>query len=161
MLTVILILLHSLLNTENADMPQNFISALHKDNVTGRCEVRLGWNPPANIAQSDITHYRVFINRENVMNVTNDNNQSLFMSSHPVCSCVDNEVWISAINRCGDEGQRTLTIELDQEPIPLSLYPCETETTTRSNDFTGDKNPSNGKVMHRCRMNMSGLAVFL
>lgn len=127
-------------------MPQNFISTLRKDNVTGRCEIRLGWNPPANIAQNDITHYTVFINRENVINVTNDNNQNILLSSYPVCSCIDNEVWINAVNRCGRQGQNTLIIELDQEPIPLPLSPCETEITTHPNDFTGDKNQFQSKI---------------
>lgn len=79
--------------------------------MTGRCEIQSGWSPPTNISQNDISHYSIVINGKNVINETNINNPSLIISSYLVYT--SNEVSVSAVDRCGRQGQSTPTIKLD------------------------------------------------
>ena len=109
------------------EMPQNVI-ANQRINGTNGCTVLIGWLPPPNISEDDISHYMININGTSF-------NETLTVTAHPVCECATYHVTVSAIDRCGRQGQRSLVV-LSQDPIllPSSNLQCSapTGTTTMS-----------------------------
>jgi hypothetical protein len=117
-------------------MPQDLTAILNNDTATaGPCEVQVGWR-----AHSGIAYYTVFINGENVSDIINNGNQSLILRSYPVCSCIENQVSVIGVDRCGNQVQTALTtaIQLDQESVPPPM--CETEITTVTQSSNNDEN---------------------
>lgn len=116
-------------------MPQNTTSDQRKD-ATGNCIVHLSWSFPNNIATGDVSHFTVYINGTNIINETNNINESLTLAAYPVCSCATHNISISAVNRCGRVSPSTPNITLmDQRPY----FPVEC-----SDDTTMPAEPPNG-----------------
>ena len=67
----------------------------------------------------------VYINETNAMSEKSETDKNFTLTAYPVSSCGDHQVSVSAVNRCGREGQRSPLIMLDQEPLPLPLTTCE------------------------------------
>ena len=78
---------------------------------------------------------------------SSNGNQRLILHSYPEYNCEANLVSVSPVDRCGREGQNTVT-ELDQESVPLFMSgsQCETETTIQPNSFTSDDNKFKDKI---------------
>ena len=77
----------------------------------------VGWNPPTNVAQGDISFYMIFINGTNILNKTANIHQNLIMTVFSVCTCAEHQVRIVAIDHCGREGQRSPSITPTQDPF--------------------------------------------
>jgi hypothetical protein len=106
-------------------MPQNVI-ANQRINGTYGCTILIGWLPPANLSEDDISHYVININNGTSINET------LTLTAHPVCECATTyRVNVSAIDRCGREGQGSVVV-LDQDPtlLPSSDLQCSAPTGT-------------------------------
>ena len=69
----------------------------------GKCAINISWIPPSNITISDTTHFMIYIDGENVHNVTNSNSDTILSLSHQVSSCDSHNVSVSAVDRCGRE----------------------------------------------------------
>ena len=92
------------------------------------CVVHLAWRPPVNIDSSDLSHYMIHIDGENVMNKTHNmtNNSSLQLFAYPLC-CGNYTVSIQAVSRCGRAGSETESVRVS--PSPLSPLTCDALTT--------------------------------
>ena len=82
------------------------------DDSTGGCVIQLGWSPPINLDQEDISHYIVYIDGIDILNKMSETDQNLTLISYPVCNCGVHSVSVSAVNHCGREGQRSHNITL-------------------------------------------------
>ena len=107
-------------------MPQDITSNLVYDDSTGGCVIQLGWSPPINLDQEDISHYIVYIDGINVLNKTSEDDENLNLIFYPVCSCDVHSVSISAVNSCGHEGQRSHNIILEAVALDpgTSAFSC-------------------------------------
>ena len=94
-------------------MPLDVTSNLTHDNGVGGCIIQLGWSPPINLDQEDISHYIVYVDGTNVLNKTSEMDQNVTLISYPVCSCGAHSISVSVVNRCGCEGQRSPNIMLE------------------------------------------------
>ena len=72
------------------ERPQHITANLIKESDSRGCMILLGWTPPINLASEDIAHYKVYV----------DENRG----AHSVS--------VSAVSRCGHEGQRSPIIIL-------------------------------------------------
>ena len=107
------------------NIPQGIMTTQRMDNCTGKCTILLGWNPPINIATEDVSHYMVYINETNALSEKSETDKNFTLTAYPVSSCGTHQVSVSAVNRCGHEGQRSPLNMLDQEPLSLPLTMCE------------------------------------
>ena len=107
-------------------MPQNILVNLQQNLMVERytgnssCTISIAWNTPKNIAQDDISHYIIYINGTTnyyILNKTESINQNLILTTFPVCPCAEHQVSVSAIDRCGREGQRSPSIIPEQDPF--------------------------------------------
>ena len=103
-------------------MPQN-VTGNQRIDGTGSCIVLIGWNPPANTAESDLSHYLVYVNETNVLK------ENLTLTAYPVRTCGSHNIRVAAINRCDRVGQNSSIITLDQDPSPLQGRESDTLTT--------------------------------
>ena len=113
-----------------ADTPQGIMTTQRKDNCTGRCTILLGWSPPINIATEDVSHYIVYINGTNTLSQKNEVDKNFTLTAYAVSSCGAHQISVSVVDRCGQEGQGSPLIMLDQEPLPLSLIECTKDPPT-------------------------------
>ena len=117
--------------------PLDMISG-QTENSLGGCTVYVSWMPPDNLGKSDISHYIVYDNETNVKNATDHNmtmiNSTLAMMSFHVCGCEAHIVGVSAVNRCGQTGQRIHRITTG--PELLSTPSCKV-TTSNPMDLNG------------------------
>ena len=95
------------------NMPRDVTSNLIYDDSTGGCVIQLGWSPPINLAQEDISHYIVYVNGINVLNKISETGQNLTQILYPVCNCGAHSVSVSAVSRYDCEGQRSPSIILE------------------------------------------------
>ena len=129
-------------------MPQNV--TVNQRIYTGSlsCILYVGWNPPMNVAQDDVSHYTIYINGTNILNKTTSIHQNLILTAYPVCTCAEHQVRVGAVDHCGREGQRSSSITPDQDPF-LSAIVNECEFVTPST------NPDTGKYIHILIQSMS------
>ena len=115
----------------------------------------LGWTPPTSTAQDDVSHYMIYINGTNIFNKTTNIGQNLILTAYPVCFCAAHQVKVSAVDRCGHEGQRSPNITPLQDPFSFS-FECEFVSITPST------NPVAGKLyIHALIQTRSTLIVIL
>ena len=129
-ITIILIIVIQIPDEPN--VPQDIVVNQRTERYMGNCIINIGWRPPTNIDQDDITHYMIYINGTNTFNETNDVNQNLMVISYSMCNCSTYQIRVSAVDRCGRQGQSTPTILLDQGPFSLPEYGCELVSTTQA-----------------------------
>ena len=95
-----------------------------------------------------MTHFAVSINGTNIANETNTFNQTLSAAAYTLCSCAHHNISISAVNRCGSEGQSSPNITVNLPPSsPVLDIEClgnpttdsETVNTGGSNEIDGNK----------------------
>lgn len=104
-------------------MPQGVVAEQKMDNFE-RCSLYMIWSAPSNIANRDVNRFVVYVNGTVSFNETNDKRKNLTLAVYPVCSCGAHNVSVSAVNRCGQMGQSTPTITLDENPIRLPQRDC-------------------------------------
>ena len=82
-----------------------------------------------NIDSSDLSHYMIHIDGDNVMNKTHivTNTSSLQLFAYPLCTCGDHTVSIQAVSRCGRAGSKTESFTV--LPSLLSPLTCDAQTT--------------------------------
>ena len=114
-------------------MPQNINVQQKVERYTGNssCVIFIAWITPINVAQDDISHYMIYINGTNVLNKTESIDQILTLTTFPVCTCAEHLVSVSAVDRCGREGQRSLSIIPEQDPFSDTEM-CEFTPTTNT-----------------------------
>ena len=115
-------------------MPSDMISNQAMDRMDN-CVVHLAWKPPANIDSSDLSHYVIHIDGENVINQSHTvtNNSSLQQFPYPLCTCGDHTVSIQAVSRCGRAGSKTESVRV----VPSLLLPltCDAQATTKNEEI--------------------------
>ena len=119
-------------------MPQN-VTANQRINGTNGCTILIGWLPPPNISsEDDISHYMIKVNGTSF-------NEILTVTARPVCECTTYRVTVdvSAIDRCGREGQRSL-IMLNQGPILLPSSDLQCSAPTGTTTMSTCQNNDNG-----------------
>ena len=101
-------------------MPQNVTLDFTYDDSIGGCVIKLEWSPPINLDLEDISHYIVYVNGTDVLTriIDKDEDANLTIISYPVHSCGAHNVSVSAVNRCGHEGQRSADITLEAIILP-------------------------------------------
>ena len=113
------------MHAAHPDVPHSLTSDLRKDTLTGMCMIHVSWNIPTNHDVAGIIYYMVHVNGENMVNETSSNGQNLMMAAHHVCTCDDHHVTVSAVNRCGREGQRAPPVMVVGENAKELMMPSE------------------------------------
>ena len=119
-------------------MPQNVTVNQRIEEYTERsgCTIYLGWNPPTNIAQDDVSHYIIYINGTKFYSMMTNINRNLILIAFPVCICASHQITVSAVDRCGREGQRSPNIT----PVPdqfMFPFECRIPQSTNSETVAG------------------------
>ena len=100
------------------------------------CTLHVSWIIPDNTNISEITHFMIYIDRVNVYNKTNANDETFLSLSYLVRSCSPHNTSISIVNRCGREGPPSPTISTTSpEPVVCDGIVCEDNTTTGDSKF--------------------------
>ena len=118
------------------DIPQIILSDKISDR-TGGCLIHILWNTPTNIAAGDVDYYLIFINGQNQINESSNDN--LTSAVYSACNCEDYNVSIRAVSRCGSVGPNTQNFTLNRDPKSLPALTCDvdiTSTDTASGDET-------------------------
>jgi hypothetical protein len=98
------------------------------------CTVSIAWITPRNVAQDDVSHYIIYVNGTTNYYVlsnttTNDPDQDLLLTTYPVCTCAEHQISVSAVDRCGREGERSPNIIPDRDPFSFTVT-CEYAPST-------------------------------
>ena len=96
--------------TGEPGVPNHIISKLIYGDSIGGCVIQFSWSPPTNLDQSDISHYIVYINGTNVLSKTSEMDQNMILVSYAVFSCGTHSISVSAVDRCGRDGQKSPNI---------------------------------------------------
>ena len=132
-------------------MPQT--TAHLTEDQMGKCILQVSWIAPNNIAIQNLSRFIISVtnsSRPTTFNVTSTNNETLFSVSYPVCSCNPHNVSVSAINLCGREGQPSLNIIVDSDPLGRDLVCENIDTTGTAYDMTGPRTPDTPRSNSEC-----------
>ena len=100
------------------------------------CTLHISWIIPDNTNISEITHFMIYIDRVNIYNETNANDETFLSLSYRVRSCSPHNTSISIVNHCGREGPPSPTISTTSpEPVVCDGIVCEDNTTTGDSKF--------------------------
>ena len=121
-------------------MPQNVIAKQKVERYTGNsnCTIFIAW---INIARDDVSNFTIYINGTSyyVLNKTQSINQDLILTAFPVCTCAEHQVSVSAVDRCGHEGQRSPSITTThRDLISSDTVACDFALLT--NNYSGAGN---------------------
>ena len=111
------------------------------------CTVHLVWNPPANTALADMSHYMVFIDGNNVANKT-DNIAESSITYTLILYCAPYNVSLRAVNRCGRMSDSTSNVILHPQRFLYSGVSTGPTTDVSENGSPGTESQTEkGKLI--------------
>ena len=121
-------------------MPQT--TAYQTKDATGQCTVHVSWNLPTNNITEAVSHFTVYIDGLETINITNTND-TLLSTYYPVCSCDDYNISVTAVDQCGREGQSSAIF------VPASDFKVLGHNSVCIDNSTGSENAA---TMNSCKL---------
>ena len=121
-------------------MPQT--TAYQTKDAIGQCTVHISWNLPTNIITEAVSHFTVYIDGLEIINITNTTD-TLLSTYYPVCSCDDYNISVTAVDQCGREGQSSTVF------VPASDLKVLGHNSVCIDNSTGSENAA---TMNSCKL---------
>ena len=139
-------------------MPQEMVSMLSKDQLEN-CILHMSWSAPLNFNMTDLSHYIIQIDQENITVSTSSTtiSRSRQLYAYPVCICKNYTVSVQAVSIYGcvgiSSGSDIVLHNSETMSFPVPLMCDDTQTSdseyiTQTQNVVSDEHAISERKLH-------------